>query len=302
MLMAIPRGSGPMSISIPKLAAVGDRLPRQRWEADGRKHASIPLDRDDQGGVGAGFPATGPTFSSRVTCSGIRSRGSPTSAQAPDALVAFGRPKGDRGSYKQWEEDGIAPQVVFEVLSPNNRSGKCIGSSSSTRNIGVDEYYLYDPDHDDLKAGFARGRVSREIREMNGWTSPRSASGSIHPAQELRILGPDGQPFLTYQEIAGKSTIGVASERDRLAERQRDRARPATCDCRAAGALSGSSPPSNVRFGIEPASWPFTSNPASSRRDRARSCPGRRGRGRRRGRCRWRSSAGRCRPCRAGSP
>ncbi|HAA30945.1 MAG TPA: hypothetical protein DCE56_28640, partial [Cyanobacteria bacterium UBA8553] len=23
--------------------------------------------------------------------------------QAPDALIAFGRPKGDRGSYKQWE-------------------------------------------------------------------------------------------------------------------------------------------------------------------------------------------------------
>src|SRR3954470_156782 len=40
---------------------------------------------------------------------------------APDAMVAFGRPKGYRGSYKQWEEDHIAPQVVFEVLSPGNR-------------------------------------------------------------------------------------------------------------------------------------------------------------------------------------
>ena len=32
---------------------------------------------------------------------------------APDAMVVFGRPKGYRGSYKQWEEGGIAPQVVF---------------------------------------------------------------------------------------------------------------------------------------------------------------------------------------------
>jgi Uma2 family endonuclease len=39
---------------------------------------------------------------------------------APDVLVAFGRPKGRRGSYRQWEENGIAPQVVFEVLSPSN--------------------------------------------------------------------------------------------------------------------------------------------------------------------------------------
>src|SRR5579872_7634508 len=30
---------------------------------------------------------------------------------APDALVAIGRPKGYRGSYRQWEEGGIAPQV-----------------------------------------------------------------------------------------------------------------------------------------------------------------------------------------------
>src|SRR5580704_1291170 len=41
--------------------------------------------------------------------------------QAPDAMVAFGRPKGYRGSYMQWREGGIAPQVAFEVLSPKNR-------------------------------------------------------------------------------------------------------------------------------------------------------------------------------------
>ena len=36
---------------------------------------------------------------------------------APDVIAVFGRPKGDRGSYKQWEEENIAPQVVFEILS-----------------------------------------------------------------------------------------------------------------------------------------------------------------------------------------
>ena len=28
--------------------------------------------------------------------------------QAPDVMVVFGRPKGDRGSYQQWKEDNIA--------------------------------------------------------------------------------------------------------------------------------------------------------------------------------------------------
>ena len=32
--------------------------------------------------------------------------GKPKIRQAPDAMVVFGRPKGDRGSYRQWEEGG----------------------------------------------------------------------------------------------------------------------------------------------------------------------------------------------------
>ena len=45
--------------------------------------------------------------------------GSETRA-APDVMVVFGRPKGHRRSYMQWEEDGIPPEVVFEILSPSS--------------------------------------------------------------------------------------------------------------------------------------------------------------------------------------
>jgi hypothetical protein len=31
--------------------------------------------------------------------------------QAPDVMVVFGRPKGDRGSYLQWRENNLPPQV-----------------------------------------------------------------------------------------------------------------------------------------------------------------------------------------------
>ena len=47
-------------------------------------------------------------------------RGKPNIRRAPDVYVVFGRPKGHRGSYKQWLEDGIPLTVVFEVLSPRN--------------------------------------------------------------------------------------------------------------------------------------------------------------------------------------
>src|SRR5262245_59187717 len=46
--------------------------------------------------------------------------GEPETRAAPDVLVAFGRPKGHRGSYKQWEEGGTPPAVTVEILSPAN--------------------------------------------------------------------------------------------------------------------------------------------------------------------------------------
>ena len=75
--------------------------------------------------------------------------GKPEICIAPDALVAFGRPKGDRGSYKQWEEED-APQVVFEVLSPNNRVIEMERKLLFYELYGVQEYYIYDPDYFEL--------------------------------------------------------------------------------------------------------------------------------------------------------
>src|SRR5436305_4357394 len=72
--------------------------------------------------------------------------GHPEIRQAPDAMVVFGRPKGDRGSYMQWLEEGIAPQVVFEVLSPGNRPAKMVKKFEFYDRYGVEEYYIYDPD------------------------------------------------------------------------------------------------------------------------------------------------------------
>ena len=47
--------------------------------------------------------------------------GEPGIRQAPDIMVVFGRPRVDRGSYRQWLEAHIAPQVTFEIWSPGNR-------------------------------------------------------------------------------------------------------------------------------------------------------------------------------------
>jgi Uma2 family endonuclease len=141
---------------------------------------------------------------------------------APDAMVVFGRPKGDRGSYKQWEEAGIAPQVVFEVLSPHNRVGEMERKRLFYEQYGVQEYYIYDPDFVEL---FGHRRLDdrfMSIPEMNGWKSPLLDVRFELTGRELKLIGPDGQPFLSYQEIAHQRDQ-FAQERDQFAQ-ERDQA------------------------------------------------------------------------------
>ena len=69
-------------------------------------------------------------------------KGNNVTCKAPDVMVVFGRPKGDRGSYLQWKEDNIPPQVVFEILSPSNSAKEMISKYKFYERYGVEEYYL----------------------------------------------------------------------------------------------------------------------------------------------------------------
>lgn len=87
--------------------------------------------------------------------------GRPDIRTAPDVMAVIGRAKGHRGSYKQWEEDNIPPQVVFEVLSSGNRPSELIEKFAFYERYGVEEYYIYDPDRGILQGWLrADGRFS----------------------------------------------------------------------------------------------------------------------------------------------
>lgn len=123
---------------------------------------------------------------------------------APDAMVVFGRPKGDRGSYLQWREDNIAPQVVFEVLSPGNTLTEMAKKLAFFNPYGVEEYYLYDPDKVDL-SGWVRSSTSRELEvvdPIDNWVSPRLGIRFDLSGEELQIFSPSGERFATYVELA----------------------------------------------------------------------------------------------------
>ena len=121
---------------------------------------------------------------------------------APDIMVAFGTSKGDRGSYKQWEENNIAPQVVFEILSPGNTNREMAQKLIFYDRYGVEEYYIYDPDDNTLE-GWLRGDHSLEvIDEINHWQSPRLGITFNLLPEELQINRPDGSQFLSYNDIS----------------------------------------------------------------------------------------------------
>jgi Uma2 family endonuclease len=127
--------------------------------------------------------------------------GSNNIRQAPDVLVAIGRPKGDRGSYQQWQEAGIAPQVVFEILSPGNRLGEMSRKQSFYEQYGVEEYYAYDPDRVDFTAWLRRDHRLELVDFTGTWTSPRLGISFELQPQDLLIYRPDGQLFLGFIEL-----------------------------------------------------------------------------------------------------
>ncbi|WLT39896.1 Uma2 family endonuclease [Synechocystis sp. B12] len=127
--------------------------------------------------------------------------GHPEIRVAPDAMVALGRPKGKRGSYRQWEEDNIAPQVVFEILSPGNRAKEMIRKLQFYERYGVNEYYVYDPDDNEL-TGLQRGENGLEVIEtIEDWTSPLLGIRFFLTPDTLQIYYPDGRKFLTTVEL-----------------------------------------------------------------------------------------------------
>jgi Uma2 family endonuclease len=147
--------------------------------------------------------------------------GNPKYRVAPDVMVVFGRPKGDRGSYKQWLEDDLAPQVVFEILSPGNTEGEMERKLQMYARCGVEEYYIYDPDRSILK-GYQRGDdfFLDRIESMDDWTSLRLGISFRLIGDELQITHPDGRVFETFDNVATERDLLLADKQLLEADKQ----------------------------------------------------------------------------------
>ncbi|OWK38886.1 Uma2 family endonuclease [Fimbriiglobus ruber] len=151
--------------------------------------------------------------------------GNPKIVLAPDVFIVFGRPKVGRPSYKLWEENGVAPQVVFEVLSPSNTDEELEAKLGFYERYGVEEYYVIDPETEtyDAYTRAAPGEPLRAVRpaKLNGFVSPRLGV-RFDTTDGLVLVTPEGRPFKTREDRVNGILVQLAdSEATRQQEWQR---------------------------------------------------------------------------------
>ncbi|HIK12185.1 MAG TPA: Uma2 family endonuclease [Oscillatoriaceae cyanobacterium M33_DOE_052] len=144
--------------------------------------------------------------------------GKPNISQAPDVMVAFGTRKGDRKSYKQWLENNIPPQVVFEVRSDSDTQTKMDKKLVFYNRYGVEEYYLYDPQRKELSGWRRIDGMLDVIDPMPGWVSPRLGVRFELGDEGLELYAPNGEKFVDYVDLYQQKEL--ERQQKELAEQQ----------------------------------------------------------------------------------
>lgn len=163
--------------------------------------------------------------------------GKPNISQAPDVMVAFGTGKEDRKSYKQWLENNIPPQVVFEVRSESDTQTKMDKKLVFYNRYGVEEYYLYDPQRKELSGWRRIDGMLDVIDPMPGWVSPRLGVRFELGDEGLELYAPNGEKFVDYVDLYQQKKLAEQQldiERQQL-EIERQRSERLAAQLRSAG-------------------------------------------------------------------
>ena len=126
--------------------------------------------------------------------------GNPKQRVAPDVFFVRGVPKHRRRVYFLWEE-GVAPSVVFEISSRGTYLEDLQKKWQLYAQLGISEYYLYDPEYDYLKESFIAYRlkdgVLEEVPVPDGMIhSPALGLDLVDTGQSLRLRNPQTGLFL----------------------------------------------------------------------------------------------------------
>jgi Uma2 family endonuclease len=156
--------------------------------------------------------------------------GNPAACVAPDVFVVQGVAKGERRTYRLWEE-GQPPSVVFEITSRGTRLEDLGTKRAVYAMLGVQEYFLYDPLGEYLRPplqGYRlqEGEYQRILPEANGELISQTLVLELRVQEGgLRLVNPaTGERLLTPAEAQAAHRAEAAAHRAAEAELERLRA------------------------------------------------------------------------------
>ncbi len=127
--------------------------------------------------------------------------GNPTEVISPDVMVCFGIPKGNRTSYKTWEESEVMPSVVIEIASRSTWKKDRIEKRELYESLGVKEYYIFNPQYPKALPAFLAFRKNGERLESVEIENGRIKSDIlglelVDTGETLRLLNLNTGEFL----------------------------------------------------------------------------------------------------------
>jgi len=142
-------------------------------------------------------------------------QGFPRLRVAPDVMVIFNVAPGGRDNYKIWEE-GEVPVVIFEITSPGTKENDTGYKKILYAQLGVQEYWLFDPKGEWIEEKLRGYRLRGEEYELI--TDSRSEPLQLRLQIESQLIGfyreDTGEKLLIPDELA------VALEQEKLAREQ----------------------------------------------------------------------------------
>lgn len=124
-------------------------------------------------------------------------QGYPKLRVAPDVMVIFNVTPGGRDNYKIWEE-GQVPSVIFEMTSSGTKDQDQIFKKTLYEQLGVKEYWLFDPKSEWQEEQLRGYRLRGEIYE--------TISDNRSEPLKLRLQA-EGRLINFYREDTGEKLL-----------------------------------------------------------------------------------------------
>jgi len=160
-------------------------------------------------------------------------QGYPKLRVAPDVMVIFNVTPGGRDNYKIWEE-GQVPSVIFEMTSNGTKDQDQIFKKTLYEQLGVKEYWLFDPksewQEEQLRGYRLRGEIYETISDN------RSEPLQLRLEAEGRLINfyreDTGEKLLIPEELAQalRQEVVARQQAEERAEQERQRAEQAQAE------------------------------------------------------------------------